>query len=124
MSTGRELLLSRLSEDEWSDQVASWARRGGWCGVHIRRSLTTARGFSVLAGVHTLRNSDHDDGRGLPDWLFARPGAPLLLPELKTVSGRVSKDQQRWIALLATTTGPQVGVWRPTDEDAVREALA
>ncbi len=123
-SAGRDLLLAHLSEVDWSAQVAEWARRGGWCGVHIRRSLTTGqRGFSVLQGIHTLRNSDHDDGRGLPDWLFARRGSPLLTPELKTVVGHVDRDQERWLAVLGQATGVSAPVWRPDQEEEVKRVL-
>lgn len=29
---GRELLLEHVSEADWTRQVLTWARRGGWCG--------------------------------------------------------------------------------------------
>jgi hypothetical protein len=117
VSDGRALVLRSIGEEEFTRQMKRWALRYGWCGYHVRYSQ------AVVEGVHTLRNSDHSDAFGMPDWVLAKSGQPLLLPELKTSSGRLSKDQQRWLALLNASSGVLAPVWRPDMEHEVRSVL-
>jgi hypothetical protein len=115
--TGRQVLLDAVSEEELARQLKRWALRGGWCGIHVRYS------HAVVEGVHTLRNSDHSDAFGFPDWILARLGQPLVAAELKSQTGRVMPDQRRWHDLLASTTGVEPAIWRPRDEDAIKTRL-
>ena len=118
MTTGRQLLLGAVSEDEFARQVKRWAARAGWCGYHVRYSQ------AVVEGVHTTRHDGHGDAFGMPDWIFAKEGSPLILTELKAATGRVSKDQKRWLEVLDSATGVWSGVWRPDMEDEIRRVLA
>jgi hypothetical protein len=117
MTTGRQVLLGAVGEDEFARQVKRWAARAGWCGYHVRYSQ------AVVEGVHTTRHDGHGDAFGMPDWIFSKPGNRLLLPEMKTSTGRVSKDQQRWIDRINSATGVWSGVWRPDMEDEIRKEL-
>jgi hypothetical protein len=117
MTTARTLLLEAMGEEEFAQQVKRWARRAGWCGYHVRYS------HAVVEGIHTQLKDGHSDAHGMPDWVFAKAGQPLLLPELKSAHGRVSKDQKRWLALLEQATGVAAPLWLPTDEDLIRRVL-
>jgi hypothetical protein len=117
MTTGREALLAGMGEDEFARQVVRWAHRAEWCGIHVRYSQ------GVVQGVHTTRLDGHSDAHGMPDWIFAKPGMPLLMPELKTLVGRLGKDQPRWLDLLNQTTGVRAPVWRPNMEVEIKAEL-
>jgi hypothetical protein len=110
--------LSAVSEEEYARTVKGWATFGGYCGYHVRYSE------AVVEGVHTMRQTGHSDAHGMYDWLFARPGSPLVIAELKGPSGRVRPDQERWGNLLRQTEGtPLVLVSRPTDSAELRQIL-
>lgn len=126
--TAREVLLAAQSERDWERQVTEWARRGGWHGIHVYRTAVRSErsggGYSIYQGVHDGRNADHDDRKGVPDWLLVHPERKiLLLPELKTVQGRVSPDQERWHTLLRWIDTVASPIWRPDHADDVRHIL-
>ena len=116
-NTGREILLGAVGEEEFARHVKRLARRYGWCGYHVRYSQ------AVVEGVHTARLDGHGDAFGMPDWILAKPGHQLLLPELKRTAGRVTRDQARWLERLNATTGVVAPVWRPEMEDEITRVL-
>jgi hypothetical protein len=112
MNDSRRILLGAIGEEEFARHIKREMYRRGWCGYHIRYSHAT------VEGVHTLRNSDHSDAFGFPDWIFAKADWPLLPLELKAgARGRLSKDQKRWLELLNRTRGVDARALWPTDED-------
>jgi hypothetical protein len=117
MNTGRQDLLGAVGEEEFARQLKRWAARAGWCGYHVRYSQ------AVVEGVHTTRHDGHGDAFGIPDWIFAKAGYPLILPELKASAGRVSKDQKRWLEVLNQATGVLAPVWRPDMESDIKRVL-
>lgn len=68
-------------------------------------------------------DSRRDSCAGFPDLLIVGSKG-VLYRELKTMSNRVSVDQQRWISRLARA-GQSAAVWRPTDwfDDTVGREL-
>ena len=70
---------------------------------------------------HTYRSTR--SAPGWPDLALAKAGAPLLLIEVKTNSGRVSAEQEAWLALLAQCETPIAEVWRPAGWQQVLERL-
>lgn len=98
----------RLTEKQWEEQVSYFAQLCGWSGYHTRDSRRSAPGF--------------------PDWVFVR--APeLLFVELKSDSGKLNADQERWIedlrlVELATDGIVRVRVWRPADWADAERILA
>jgi len=117
VTSAREILLDAVGEEEFTRHVKALARRAGWCGYHVRYS------HAVVEGIHTQLKDGHSDAHGMPDWVFAKAGEPLLLAELKSAHGRLSKDQKRWLSLLEQATGVEAPLWLPGDEDLIRKVL-
>jgi hypothetical protein len=70
--------------------------------------LATLRGWPWFHDVDSRRNR-----AGFPDLTLAHPRTgQLLFAELKSATGRVSVDQQRWLDALQRG-GHQAHVWRP-----------
>ncbi|MEW1964651.1 VRR-NUC domain-containing protein [Micrococcus sp. NPDC078436] len=85
------MMAAAMSERDLQDAVVRMAESLGWKVYH----------------TYDSRRS----GPGWPDLVLGRDGR-VLFRELKTMKGRVSKDQQEWIGLLAAA-GDDVAVWRP-----------
>lgn len=115
MSTARDILLRHLSEQNFERWVVREANRQGVCGFHVRLSEASVQ------GVHTRRFHDHSDAHGWPDWVFWGPRG-VLFRELKGMEGRVTPDQKRCLGDLVAT-GADVGIWRPVDEELIRETF-
>jgi hypothetical protein len=91
-----------LPEHAWQSEVEELLREGGWEFIHVR----DARRQHIT---------------GFPD-LFAVKGDKAIAIELKTVRGRITPEQARWLALLRAA-GISTYVWRPTQIDEVRRSL-
>jgi len=87
---------------------------------------------ALLAAIRKLAASNHweayhtHDSRkspaGFPDLALCN-GHSLLLYELKNATEHPTKAQQHWLALLATTTRLESGLWRPADWEAIVRRL-
>lgn len=100
-----------LSEKQWQRQVIEYARLRGWRLYHHRPALNqSGRWSTALTG-----------DAGLPDLILVR-GGRLVFAELKTDSGRVSQEQEQWLAAL-TACSCEVYLWRPRDWQEVVEVL-
>jgi hypothetical protein len=62
-------------------------------------------------GAFHARDSRRSAGPGYPDWTIAGPGG-VIWRELKTMRGRLTREQDDWLCLL-TDAGGDAGVWRP-----------
>lgn len=82
-----------MTEKELLQAVRDLARLRGWLVYHTHDSRRSEPGFPDLVCVHP------------------RTGQ-LLHVELKTATGRVSVDQQRWLDALRRG-GHKAEVWRP-----------
>jgi hypothetical protein len=93
-----------VTESEWSGVVADVARLAGFeLRYHTFRSKRSAHGF--------------------PDWvLVSTRQQRVVFAELKSETGRVSHEQERWITALKLC-GVEAYVWRPGDFDQVAEIL-
>ena len=100
--------LRDVSEHSLSVAVCAYAEQEGWL-------------------VHYERQSGHmgQDGKwrgsgpkGRPDLTLAKAGR-ILLAELKTEKGRLSPEQEAWLAAL----GEYGRLWRPRDAKAIMEGL-
>lgn len=90
-----------MTESAWQQQVVELATLYGWLHYH----------------AYDSRRSDP----GWPDLVLVRP-PKLLVVELKTDTGRLTRSQTEWLALL-DACGVETAVWRPRDFDAVHDRL-
>lgn len=100
---GRAVLFRKVTEKQWQAQVEAWARRAGWRTYHTFSSYGSAGGF--------------------PDLVMVR-GERLIFAELKTEKGKLSEKQQAWLDDLCRLPYASIRVWRPSDQLAVKAALA
>jgi len=92
----------RLTEKAWQQRVTDLARLRGWLVFHPLNSRGSTPGW--------------------PDLCLVRDGQ-LIFAELKTDTGRVTRDQQLWLDKLAACHGVTAHVWRPADWPHVMAAL-
>lgn len=95
----------RESEEEFQRWVIEFARWHGWRVTHFRKvKLPSGRWGTPLQG-----------DAGYPDLSLARDGV-VILAELKSQTGVVEPDQQKWLDAI----GPEHGrVWRPSDRASI-----
>ena len=68
--------------------------------------------------VYSIRRSDQakvqgKTGKGYPDLTLSNGAGGLVFVELKSAKGKVTADQERWLASLGQVAGAHVCVWRP-----------
>ncbi len=90
------------SERAWQSRVVDYARLRGWRHFHAYSSRRSPAGWPDLALVRTGR---------------------LVLAELKSEKGQVTRDQRAWLETLRTVPGLEVYVWRPSAWSEVLEVL-
>jgi hypothetical protein len=81
-----------ISEAEWSGLIVATAKFQGWSVYHTLNSKGSTPGF--------------------PDLVMVRP-PELLIVELKTERGQVTKAQQEWLDLFAGCD-VEIACWRPS----------
>lgn len=99
----RQALDVAMTEREFMALILSAAGLLGWMTYHTFDSRRSVAGFPDLTLVHPAT------GR-------------LLFAELKTERGRLTGEQQRWIAALYRC-GKTVYVWRPSMWEEIVEVL-
>jgi hypothetical protein len=105
--------LPAISEREFQRQVLKLARLTGWLAAHFRPARTRDGWRTPVEG----------DGAGFVDTVLIHPGRGLVLfRELKTDTGRLTPEQERWLAAL-TAAGADAGVWRPKDWQTIEAIL-
>lgn len=120
----RHELEATISEDELLSKVIELAHEHGWLVAHFRPAQTQSGRW------HTAVQAD---GGGFPDLVMARPTihqtrstpmrpARVVYAELKSATGRTSPAQRQWLHILQYC-GQEVYTWKPTDLDAIEEAL-
>ena len=83
----------------------------GWWAYHQRPALTRQ-------GYRTALQGD----AGFPDLVLVR--APrVIFAELKSPEGRLTRDQDGWIAALEGCPDVETYIWRPADLEAIEGAL-
>jgi hypothetical protein len=95
--------VAPISEAQFQQRVLDLARLRGWHVTHFRAVFTSGKWRTPLSG-HA----------GFPDLVLAR-GGRVIIAELKSSTGRLSAEQQAWLAAL----GPHGRLWRPRDWPAI-----
>lgn len=82
-------------EADLQARIRRLAQEHGWLAYHTRDSRGSEKGY--------------------PDLTLAKPGR-LVFAELKSATGKLSKEQSVWLAVLAVTLpGVEAYCWRPQD---------
>jgi len=63
---------------------------------------------------YSIPDSRWATSRGYPDLTMAQKGR-IMFVELKTMKGRLSEHQERWLLALESVETNEVHVWRPSD---------
>lgn len=90
------------TEKEFQQAVREFARLTGWRDYCHWTSIRSPAGY--------------------PDLTLLRPPR-VVFAELKSEKGRVSAAQEETLALLRDCPGVETYLWRPSDWDAIAEAL-
>lgn len=93
-----------MSEAELQSAIIGLARLLGWRVAHFRTANTVQGWMTPVAA----------DGKGFPDLCMVR-GRRLLFVELKAEKGRLSAEQDEWVAVLQDSRCCGVYVFRPSD---------
>tara|TARA_R110002110_G_scaffold148645_2_gene339757 strand:+ start:939 stop:1304 length:366 start_codon:yes stop_codon:yes gene_type:complete len=97
--------IGAITEAELQATILDMAQTFGWRCHHEYDSRIAPRG----RGSRTMTD------KGYPDLTLVR-GDKLLYVEVKKESGKVSRDQELWLAALRAC-GVRAEVWRPSDLD-------
>jgi len=110
--------LPKITEDAFQSQVIALARLYGWKVAHFR-SVKVAKANGRVQYMTPVQA----DGAGFPDLILihARTGR-IIAAELK-VGARLTKQQQAWLDGLKLC-GLDTRVWRPSDWEEIKDALA
>jgi hypothetical protein len=96
-----------MPERAFQEQVIVWAKRAGW----------------RVSAMHDSRRQFWGTDKGIPDLTLAR-GDRLVYAELKDAHGRLTRDQEQWLAALRLVQRVEAyGPWRPADEDLIKAVL-
>ena len=96
--------LKGLSEADFHNAVAAYAKSEGWTCFSIRKT-------GMMGSDGKWRGMAD---AGFPDVIACRAGKLLAL-ELKSETGRASPEQTEWLALLAAVPGVTARLARPRD---------
>lgn len=125
MTAATKPLLS-ATEAEFQNLIIEYAQIRGWLVMHTRPARTERGWRTPLQG-----------DAGYPDLTMARRGR-LVIAELKSESGKVTREQAAWLEHLPPRVAQEddsadrdihshaieVYVWRPRDWERIKEVLA
>jgi VRR-NUC domain len=92
-----------MTEAELQEAVIGLAHLLKWRAVHFRPAMNAAGNWRTPVAA---------DGKGFPDLVLCRDR--VMFVELKSMTGRLSVDQQDWLHALAQS-GAECHIWRPDD---------
>lgn len=90
-----------LSEKLFQQKIINLAKANGWLVYH----------------THDSRRSEP----GFPDLVMVR-NCVLIFAEVKTLKGKISTEQERWLYELSETETPTY-IWRPSDWPEIERIL-
>lgn len=107
----------KLNEGAFASQVEDFLKNGGWTWTHFRPALSKKGFITALSG-----------NKGYPDYTAVRYNQDtkvheLVFIELKGYGGKLSPEQEAWIALLSELDGVRMYVWYPRDYEEAMEVL-
>lgn len=102
MTEARRVVEAQITEAQWRKSVCDLLDAAAWKWHY----------------VHDSRR----DKPGLPDLIAVR-GVRLLFIELKTMTGKIRREQAEWLEALRATAWVEVYVWRPCDMEQIKAIL-
>jgi len=108
----------KQSENDFQNTIIELAQRLGWKVAHFRGVRIQRRDGTVY-----YQTPVQADGAGWPDLVLVHPSGRIIFAEVKSETGRLSKEQEMWLSLLAITQ-EEVHVWRPSDWDNIVALLS
>lgn len=105
-------MTATYTEAAFTRQVLQLAKLRGWLVVHYRAARTAKGWRTALSG-----------DRGAPDIILVR-GGRVLFVELKSATGRLAPEQERWRAALENCPGVEYYLWRTHDWNRIESVLA
>ncbi len=102
-----------INEKVFTAQVISLARHLGWRCAHFRPAMDSKGKWKTAV---------QGDGVGFPDLVLIRHDK-LIFAELKSLNGKVSDEQARWLVDLAACNVTMSTIWRPSDYDEIERIL-
>ena len=129
-------LPAQMLEADFQAIVMAYAMRNRWRVVHIRAAIVLEKDHQQKHYAARQRPADprhpyptgerehsyrtpYEGDAGLPDLIMARAGVVLLV-ELKSRTGRPTRDQTAWLK----EAGPNGRLWSPNDWPEIRLELA
>ncbi len=106
-------MLPPQSEANFQRQVIQLAKLYRWRVAHFRPARTE----------HGWRTPVEADGNGFPDLVLIR-GLRLVIIELKSDRGKLSREQQDWLDAFDAVPGVEVVEARPADWHYLEQLLA
>jgi hypothetical protein len=97
-----------ITEADFQRRVLAAARWNKWCAVHIRATESQKGRWTV----------PYEGDKGLPDLILAKDGK-VILAELKSASGKPTKDQIRWL----DNAGEHGRLWTPDQWTEILDEL-
>lgn len=101
-----------MPETQLQTAVIQLARLLGWRSAHFRAART----------VYGWRTPVQGDGKGFPDTLLLREGR-LIVAELKSATGRLTPEQEDWLAAWRAVPGVEVYTWTPDNLEEIAVIL-
>jgi hypothetical protein len=109
----RSRLDRMMTEADWQQQVAQFARLHRWLVFHARPAQTS-RGW---------RTPVQHDGAGFPALTLVRTGQTPIFVELLSERGSLTRQQADWVRALEAASA-RVFCWKPSDWDEVVGTLS
>jgi hypothetical protein len=106
-------VLNQVSEASLQQTVGDMLGVYGWYWIHSRPGRRRGEGFATPVSGNAAK--------GWPD-IFATRGHEAIALELKSMKGRVSRDQADWLLRLQAA-GIETRVVRPSDLDWLEQRL-
>lgn len=95
------VVLKRITEDAFKDQVLDLARAFKWRTAHFRPGLTrSGQWVTAVQG----------DGKGFPDLVLVR-GPTLIVAELKVGRNKPTREQTAWLQAFELAGIPAYTWW-------------
>ncbi len=101
-------MARRVTESDFQQTIIDAAHALGWVVAHFRPARV------IKNGMETWRTAVAADGAGFPDLILVKPPR-LLVVEVKSETGKLSKDQEDWLRLFAKC-GIEWHLWYPKDD--------